>query len=231
MSVLNNLKSGRVVCQPTDCLLAQYDGLVNGSPGLRERKNARTRDAIERAAAELALEQGYDHTTVDQIAARADVAPRTVYVRYPTKEAILLSQDEGPASFRQWIEGEDGDLVERLARFVQARVDASNENAELRRLKMRAIWTDPYLRRIVRGKLEDAEELIGGSLSAELGLPVDDSGPRVFASAITSLFIIMAGQAVEHPDNFDPLAECARGLLFLRAGLDALKCDAASARL
>lgn len=197
-------------------------------PGLRERKNARTRDAIERAAAELALEQGYDHTTVDQIAERADVAPRTVYVRYPTKEAILFSGSEDTASFREWIaEGED-DLVTRLARFVQARVAAGEERADLERLKMRAIWTDPYLRRILRGKLEDAEQLISARLSSELGLPVDDSGPRVFAGAITALFITMAAKAVEHPDDFEPLEECARGLLFLRAGLDALKRDAAS---
>jgi AcrR family transcriptional regulator len=193
--------------------------------GLRERKNARTRDAIERAAAELALEQGYDHTTVDQIAARADVAPRTVYVRYPTKEAILFSEDEGGSSFRQWIEGDDDDLVERLATFVQGRVAAGQDDAELRRLKMRAIWTDPYLRRVLRGKLEEAEQLISASLAAELGLLADDSGPRVFAGAITALFVTMAEKAVAHPDNFDPLVECARGLSFLRAGVDALKAD------
>jgi AcrR family transcriptional regulator len=203
---------------------------VNESQGLRERKNARTRDAIERAAAELALEQGYDHTTVDQIAARADVAPRTVYVRYPTKEAILFSQDGGGAAFRSWIEGTEDDLVERLARFIQARVDAHQENAELRRLKMRAMWTDPYLRRLLRGKLEDAEQLISASLSAELGLPADDSGARVFAGAVTALFMTMGEKALAHPDSFDPLAECAHGLLFLRAGLDALKASAASAR-
>ena len=196
-------------------------------PGLRERKNARTRDAIVRAAAELAIEQGYDHTTVDQIAQRADVAPRTIYVRYPTKEAILFSQADGASSFREWIDGKDDDLVDRLGRFIQARVAAGQENAELRRLKMRAIWTDPYLRRILRGKLEEAEQLICASLSAELGLPADDSGPRVFAGAITGLFATMGEKAVEHPDSFDPLSECARGLLFLRAGLDALKSDAA----
>ena len=196
-------------------------------PGLRERKNARTRDAIERAAAELALEQGYDHTTVDQIAERADVAPRTIYVRYPTKEAIFFSESADRASFHEWVDGTDDDLVVRLGRFIQSRVAASQENAELRRLKMRAVWTDPYLRRTLRGKLEDAEQLICASLSAELGLPEDDSGVRVFAGAITSLFTTMGEKAVAHPDNFDPLRDCARGLLFLRAGLDALKSDAA----
>ena len=33
----------------------------------------------------------------------------------------------------------------------------------------------------------------------------------------------MAGKAVECPDSFDPIEECSNGLLFLRAGLDALK--------
>ena len=39
-----------------------------------------------------------------------------------------------------------------------------------------------------------------------------------------------AEKAVEHPDSFDPLVESARGLRFLRAGLDALKRDAAATR-
>lgn len=195
---------------------------MSSGDGLRQRKSARTREAIERAAAELALEQGYDHTTVDQIAERADVAPRTVYVRYSTKEAILFEDLDDDPSFRDWIQGEEGDLVERVGRFVQARVAADRQDAELRRLKMRAIWTDPYLRRVLRGKLEDAEELIAARLAAELGLAPDDSGPRVFAGAVTSLLITMAEKAVEHPDSFEPLVECARGLVFLRAGLDAL---------
>lgn len=207
-------------------LVELYDQDVNESPGLRERKNARTREAIERAAAELALEQGYDHTTVDQIAARADVAPRTVYVRYPTKEAILFNEEESAAAFREWIDGQEHDIVERLARFVQGRIDAGQQDAELKRLKMRATWTDPYLRRVLRGKLDEAERLISASLAAELGLPADDSGPRVFAGAVTAMFVAMGEKAVANPDGFDPLAECARGLLFLRAGLDALKAAA-----
>jgi AcrR family transcriptional regulator len=191
--------------------------------GLRERKNARTRTAIERAAAELALEQGYDHTTVDQIAERADVAPRTIYVRYATKEAILFSKEDDVVAFHNWIDGDDGDLVDRLVTFVQGRVAVGREDAELERLKMRAIWNDPYLRRVLRGKLEAAESAIAAQVASDLGLTPDDSGPRVFAAAITGLFTTMAGLAVEHPESFDPLRECANGLRFLRAGLDALR--------
>jgi AcrR family transcriptional regulator len=203
---------------------------VNEAPGLRERKNARTREAIERAAAELALEQGYDHTTVDQIAARADVAPRTVYVRYPTKEAILFLNEEHEDSFHNWIVGEDGDLVDRLTAFVHSRVASKHLDDELERLKMRAIWNDPYLRRLLRGKMDETERVIAAQVATDLGLPPDDAGARVFAAAITGLFITMAGRAVERPDSFDPLRECASGLRVLRAGLEALKSEATARR-
>ena len=67
---------------------------MTAPPGLRERKNARTREAIERAAYELTLEQGYERTTVAEIAERADVAPRTVFTRYPTKDAIIFGRSD-----------------------------------------------------------------------------------------------------------------------------------------
>ena len=59
----------------------------------RERKKLRTREAIQNAAFELFAERGYRETTIREIAERADVAPRTVTVHFPTKEELLFDYE------------------------------------------------------------------------------------------------------------------------------------------
>ncbi|KMO67761.1 TetR family transcriptional regulator [Mycolicibacterium chlorophenolicum] len=59
--------------------------------GLRERKKRRTRATLMDAAVDLCARQGYDSTTVEQIAAIADVSPRTFSRYFTTKDAIVLA--------------------------------------------------------------------------------------------------------------------------------------------
>jgi len=64
---------------------------VGAAVGLRERKKRRTRATLIDAAVQLCLDQGYENTTVEQIAAVAEVSPRTFSRYFPTKDAVVLT--------------------------------------------------------------------------------------------------------------------------------------------
>ncbi|TMR96687.1 TetR/AcrR family transcriptional regulator [Nonomuraea basaltis] len=59
--------------------------------GRRERKKQRTREALAAAAVRLFERQGYDETTVAEIAEAADVSTRTFFLHFPAKEDVLLA--------------------------------------------------------------------------------------------------------------------------------------------
>jgi AcrR family transcriptional regulator len=94
-------------------------------PGLRERKKIRTRLAIEDVALSLFEEQGYEATTVEEIAARAEVSTTTFFRYYPTKAEILL-----------------GDHGLQLPALLQAIVDrpSAENDLEAFRLAVQQEW-------------------------------------------------------------------------------------------
>ncbi len=86
--------------------------------GRRERKKLATRRKIFRAAVELFTEKGFDATTVEEIAERADVGKGTVFNYFPQKTAFLI------AAYTEWLSVIQEDLgpVESLAGSARAKL-------------------------------------------------------------------------------------------------------------
>ena len=119
---------------------------VPGS-GLHERKKVKTRLAIEDAALALFEERGYEATTVDEIAARAEVSTTTFFRYFPTKADVLLGDHgaELPAIRQAIVDrpGPENDLV-AIWQAIQAEW-VSAVNSERTARKARIVSTSDLL--------------------------------------------------------------------------------------
>ncbi|MCC7038672.1 MAG: TetR/AcrR family transcriptional regulator [Burkholderiales bacterium] len=111
------------------------------APGRRERRRAATLDHVARTGTRLFEAQGFEATTMEQIAAAADVAKGTLYNHFPTKEAVLahgmhLTLADDAAQLRALLE-RPGSFEEKLTRLFAA----SAQWAEAYRA-----WLPPYFR-------------------------------------------------------------------------------------
>ncbi|WP_329480804.1 TetR/AcrR family transcriptional regulator [Kribbella sp. NBC_01484] len=91
---------------------------------LRQRQRAETKQRIQRQAIRLFAEQGYDATTVNEVAAAAGVAAMTVYRNFPTKEDLVLYDDfDQVAAATITALPAKGSLADRIARTMLATFD------------------------------------------------------------------------------------------------------------
>src|SRR3979490_1045952 len=72
------------------------DTITPIAQSLRERKKQKTREAIQREATRLFQKQGYDETTIEQIAAAVDISPSTFFNYFPSKEDVVFNDPYDP---------------------------------------------------------------------------------------------------------------------------------------
>ncbi|MEU6238030.1 TetR/AcrR family transcriptional regulator [Kitasatospora sp. NPDC047058] len=165
--------------------------MTDGIPNLRERNKQRTRLAISHAATRLFIEQGFDRTTLAEVAAAAGVAKMTVTNHFPRKEDLFLDRHE--------------ELVAGLARTVAGRAPGESALAALRRECLaavdrqdpslgfagadfaRTVTESPALAARLREIHEQSEDALGTALAEATDSPPADLTARLAAALLASI--------------------------------------------
>lgn len=149
----------------------------------RERNKQRTLRALREAATPLFLEQGFDATTVDQIAERAGVSQRTFFRYFPCKEALLFGLEHAPALLDELRRRPlDEQPAESLRAAMLAVAPLSVDTWQVRRrLRRQLLATHPGVRAYAL-KLTDEQARGVAAVAAErLGVDPDrDPRPHVY---------------------------------------------------
>ncbi|KAA0022688.1 acyl-CoA-like ligand-binding transcription factor [Antrihabitans cavernicola] len=159
---------------------------VEPSAGLRERKKVRTRALIRSEAFRLFREQGYPETTIDQIAAAADVSPSTFFRYFPTKEQLVIVDDLDPVMMAA-IEAQPPDVpLIRAFKIASETVFAqmSKEDFEVERDRQELMYTVPELRLAMMQELVRTIDMVSEVMAKRVGRAEDDIEIRTLAGAI-----------------------------------------------
>jgi AcrR family transcriptional regulator len=154
--------------------------------GLRETKKLRTRQEIADKAMGLFVKRGFDHVTVAEVAAAAEVSEKTVYNYFPTKEDLFF--DEVPAREAALVEAvrnrRPGESVPAALERVQA-AGCGRLCSEGFATFARIIEESPALRAKELEVFARYTDALAGAIHTELGVPELEA--RVAANVLVSV--------------------------------------------
>ncbi len=157
--------------------------------GLRERKKLRTRTAIRRAAFGLIAEQGYEATTIEQIAEASEVSPSTVFRYFPTKEDIVLTDDYDAVMASVLRSRPAGEPPLESIRFLLDQtlqsILATEYDEAIQRTKL--MVEVPAVRARMTETMAESAKLLGDVLAERTGRAPDDLELRLFIAAMLSV--------------------------------------------
>ena len=195
--------------------------------GLRERKKEHTRRAIEDAAFRLFAERGFQATTVADIADAADVAPRTFFAYFPSKEDVLFADFDATfealaARLRGRPPGES--TFDALRDWITGLLPDLEADEDREAIRHRLCSEYESIAAHERHLMARFEAIIAESVATDLGDTPNDLRPRMIAAAAIAALMAMRPDdpgAEELPAQ-EKLQRLDEALEFLRGGVAVL---------
>ncbi|MEU9347303.1 TetR family transcriptional regulator [Streptomyces sp. NPDC048278] len=190
-------------------------------PGLRERKKIKTREAIRTATYALVEVQGWDATTIEQIAERAEVSPSTVFRYFPTKEDIVLT-DEYDLLIMEELRARPADEPWPASiRYVMHRAIrlGVKDDPVVSRLRTRLMVEVPSVRSRMMESMSSTGRLLCHAIGERTGRDPDSLEVRVYAMSFIGglMEVSMYWAEHEHEGDFEALVD--RALHVIEHGL------------
>ncbi len=187
---------------------------------LRERSRVKRRAAIEQAALRLFATQGYDQTTIAQVAAEAEVAPRTVSMYFTSKLHLALSYTTAAAQrLEQAIESRDdgSQTLDVVTAWLRSEFADHGDQMDLTAAMLRA---NPEIRGAETAELTNAKQAVTSALATDLGRDPFDPVVAVAGGAFAGVIdvLIQLGQ-----DGSASSGEFSAAVKMLRAVMKAAK--------
>jgi len=155
--------------------------------GLRERKKQKTRESIQRTALRLFVKQGYEETTIEQIAAAAEISPSTFFNYFPTKEDVVLFDAYDPVAIRMFLERPKDEPLNVVVRRVLGELaEVFQRDEDLILARGRLFLEVPELRARLWEETERTLVIINQILAERTGRRPDDFELRVTARLVTA---------------------------------------------
>ena len=165
--------------------------MTNPASGLRERKKARTRASLRGHALRLFREQGYAATTVEQIAAAAEVSPSTFFRYFPTKEDVVL-QDDMDARMLETLDRQPPEMspiAAIRAAWRDAIASLGPEELETFRGSTELSLTVPEVRARAMDEFARTIDVMGEAIARRAGRSGRDMNARVLAGAVIGVIM------------------------------------------
>ena len=198
--------------------------------GLRERKKQRTREAIIDAALRLFAERGFERTTVADIAAAADIAPRTFFGYFAAKEDVVFHDfDRAYAGLQERLtHREPGETaIDAMRGWIAALLAEADFEDPREILTRELIRSTPALREHDRALMSRFEVALGDAVASDLGPDQGPLRPRMVAAAAGAALSMLEAFYDDKVDllstDADPMAMVDEALTFLRGGIEALR--------